>query len=328
MARFSHYISQFWKDPPMRPMRSIVPFATALAAMAALAGTPALAQTSPPKAAPAPAASPAAPHAALAAADPVMAKVGDQNITRSDIADAAMGLPDEYRSMPPATLFPMILDQLIDRAAIVDLARKQGLEKDPEVKRQIANAEADVLQNALLSRVIAPLVTEDAIRARYNRDVAGKPGEEEVHARHILVATQAQANKIIAQLKKGADFATLAKQNSTDPGAAQGGDLGFFKKGDMLPAFSAAAFAMKPGQFSDKPVHTQYGWHVIKVEGRRAAPPPTFEEAHDSLRQAIIHEAVTQELNKARAGVQVVKYNLDGSVQKATDTAQPPPAPK
>ena len=318
----------------MRPMRSIVPYATALAALAALAGAPASAQTAPDKApaaqsAPAPsAAAQSTPEASQAAADPVVAKVGDQQITRADVTDAAMNLPDEYRGMAPDKLFPMMLDQLIDRAAIVNLARKQGLDQDPEVKREFANAQAQVLQNTLLSRTITPLLTEDAIRARYNKDIAGKTGEEEVHARHILVSTEAEANKVIAELKKGGDFAALAKQSSTDPGAAQGGDLGWFKKGDMLPAFSAAAFAMKPGQISDKPVHTQYGWHVIKVEGRRSAPAPTFEQAHDEVRQAIIHDAVGQELVKARAGLVVVKYNPDGSVQRPTDTAQPPPAPK
>ena len=138
---------------------------------------------------------------------------------------------------------------------------------------------------ALCSREIGPLVTDEAVRARYERDLAGKPGEPEVHARHILVATEADADAIIAELKKGGDFAAIAKARSTDPGAAQGGDLGWFKQGDMLPEFSAVAFALQPGQITDNPVHTRYGWHVIKVEERRAAPPPSFEQARDELAQ-------------------------------------------
>jgi peptidyl-prolyl cis-trans isomerase C len=191
----------------------------------------------------------------------------------------------------------------------------------------MADASNQALQNALLSRTITPQVTEEAIRARYQRDIAGKAGEEEVHARHILVANEADAVKIIAELKAGGDFVAIAKARSTDPGAQDGGDLGFFKKGDMVPEFADAAFAMKPGQISDKPVHTQYGWHIIKVEERRAAPPPTFEQARDELRQKMIQEDIQALLVQARAGVQVQKFNADGSVPRPTDNAQPPPAP-
>ena len=96
-----------------------------------------------------------------------------------------------------------------------------------------------------------------------------------MHARHILVASEDEAKKIIEELNKGGDFAALAKAHSTDSGAAQGGDLGFFKKGDMVPEFAAAAFALKAGEITTTPVHTQYGWHIIKVEEHRQAPPPT-----------------------------------------------------
>src|ERR1019366_5698263 len=155
-----------------------------------------------------------------------------------------------------------------------------------------------------------------------------KTGEEELHARHILVASEAEANKIIAELKKGGDFASIATARSTDPGAAQGGDLGFFTRGDMLPEFADAAFALKPGQFTDKPVKTQYGWHVIKAEERRTAPPATYAQAHDELRQQIIQESVQKVVAGARAGLTVAKFNADGSPMRATDTAEPPPAPK
>ena len=122
----------------------------------------------------------------------------------------------------------------------------------------------------MLSKEVGPTITDAALHARYDKDIAGKPGEEEVHAKHILVDNEDQAKKIIADLKGGADFAALAKQYSKDPGAAQqGGDLGFFKKDEMVPEFATAAFAMKPGQVSQQPVHTQFGWHVIMVVERR-----------------------------------------------------------
>ncbi len=272
------------------------------------------------------AATPAAAADAAGTADPVVATVNGAEIHASDVRDAMSGLPEEYRSLPPNMLFPMMLDQLIDRKALVLMAQKDGLDKDPQVARQIAHAEDSALQNALLSKEVGPSVTEAQVRARYDATIANKPGDEEVHARHILVAKEDDAKKIIAELKGGADFAELAKKNSTDPGAAQGGDLGWFKKGDMLPEFSAAAFALQPGQITDTPVHTQYGWHVIKVEGRRQAPPPTFEQARDQLRQDMIQEGVRKVVAQARQGLKIDRFNPDGSVPKPTDSAVPPAA--
>jgi peptidyl-prolyl cis-trans isomerase C len=278
-------------------------------------------------AAPAPAQAPAAPTLAGQAADPIVARVDGNAIHFSDLSDAIRSLPPEYRNMAPQTLYPALTEQLVNRMAVAALARRQGLDKDPEVQRQMAEAQQGVLQSALFDREIGPLVTEAAVRARYDRDVAGKPGEPEVHARHILVGSEADAVAIIAELKQGGDFAAIAKARSSDPGAAQGGDLGWFKKGDMLPEFAEAAFALEPGQISDKPVHTRYGWHVIKVEERRISPPPSFEQAHDALRRQMIQEGVQKLVADARAAVKVETFNFNGSAPRPTDTAEPPSAP-
>lgn len=308
---------------------------TVLGVLAGLAGT-AFAQTTPaPSPAPAPAkpatAAPASAPApasasAPAAADPVVATVNGEPIHASDVQDAMAALPAEYRNLPPTMLYPMLLDQLVDRKALVLMARKEGLDKNPMVARLMEHAADTALQNALLSRDVGPKVTEAKVKERYDTTLANKPGEEEVHAAHILVSSKEQAEKIIGELKGGADFAALAKKYSTDPGAAQGGDLGWFKKGDMLPAFADAAFAMKPGEISQTPVHTQYGWHVIKVEGRRQAPPPSFEQARSQIRQEMIQHDVREEVAQARQGLTIQRFNLDGSVPKATDSAVPPPA--
>jgi len=285
---------------------------TALVAAALTSGL-ALAQTTP---APAP-----------AAPDPVVAKVDGQPILLSDVKDAAKSLPPNAQAMPPQTLLPMLLDQMIDGRALVAEARRTGLDKDPAVQRQVEAAEDQALETALLHKAIGPLVTEAAVRARYDADIAGKPGVEEVHARHILVPDEATAKQIIADLDKGADFAALSKQYSKDPGAAhQGGDLGFFKKDEMVPEFADAAFALQPGQIDQTPVHTQFGWHVIQVLERRTDPPPSFEQASQELRQKMIQEDVQQAVAHARAGVKVEKFNLDGSPIRATDNAEPPPA--
>ncbi len=262
------------------------------------------------------------------AADPVVAKVDGQAIHLSDLKDAVQGLPENLRGMPSQTLYPMLLDQLIDGRVLVAEARKSGLDKDPTVQRQVAAAEDRALQTAVLSKEVGPSVTDEAVHARYEQDLAGKPGEDEVHAKHILVDNEAEAKKIIAQLKGGADFATLAKQYSKDPsGAQQGGDLGFFKKDEMVPEFADAAFALQPGQVSPEPVHSQFGWHVILVVERRRAEPPSFDKARDELRQKMIQEGVQKVVAKARAAASVEKFNLDGSQVRPTDTAEPPPAP-
>ena len=221
-----------------------------LAAALLLLAAPALAQTSPAPnpAAPAPIAPPGPPGG-----DPVVATVNGQPIHLSDVKEAAESLPANVRALPPEMLYPKLIDSIVSEKALADVARKQGLQNDPAVKEQIQAATDQVLDNAYLQKEVAPQVTDAALHARYDSEYAGKPGTEEVHARHILVPTEAEANDIISQLDKGADFATLAKKYSKDPGAADGGDLGFFKKDDMVPAFADAAFALKDGQLHRDP---------------------------------------------------------------------------
>ncbi len=265
--------------------------------------------------------------AQTAPADPVVATVAGEPIRLSDVRDAMAGLPPQAQQMPPQTVFPYVLDQIIDARILVQAARKAGLDKDPTVQRQMAAASERVLQTAVLHREIDPLLTDAALKARFDKDNAGKVGEEEVHARHILVEDEATAKKVTAELKKGGDFAALSKQYSKDPGAsAQGGDLGFFKKGDMVPEFSVAVFALKDGQITDAPVKTQFGYHIIQRIERRVAAPPSFEESRDELRQKVVQETVQAAVAKARVGIAVEKFNMDGSARKATDLAEPPPA--
>jgi peptidyl-prolyl cis-trans isomerase C len=278
----------------------------AVAAFGLVSAGPALAQTDP---------------------DPVLAKVNGQPIHASDLKAAAESLPPQARSLPPQQLYPMLLDQLVDAQALVIEAKKTGLDKDPAVQRSMTMAEDRTLASALLNKVVRPQVTDDAVKARYEQEYANKPGEEEVHARHILVGDEATAKKIIADLKKGGDFAALSKQYSKDPGASkQGGDLGFFKKTDMVPEFATAAFALKDNEVTSTPVKTQFGWHVIQTLEHRTSAPPTFEQERDELRQQMVQAAVQKEVAEARSTVTVERFNMDGSPVKATDSAEPPPA--
>jgi peptidyl-prolyl cis-trans isomerase C len=300
-----------------------------------LAAAPVLAQAPAPAQPPA-AAAPAAPApggaAATPAADPVLARVDGAEIRRSDVQAAIGELPPELRAAPETVLTPLVLDQLITQKALVNAARAEKLGEQPEVQARIRRAEEQELQQALLRREIAPKLTEEALRARYARDVAGKGGEEEIHARHILVASEEEAKKIEAEVRKpGADFAAIARTRSTGPGTEQGGDLGFFKKSDMVPEFAEAAFQLQAGQIS-APVRSPFGWHVIKVEARRVAEAPSFEDSLDTLRQAAFEEAVQDTVKRIQEASKVERYNEDGSVRQMApapsllDGATPPPA--
>ena len=160
------------------------------------------------------------------------------------------------------------------------------------------------------------------------------PPEEEVHARHILVATEAEAKDLLAELKKGTPIEKLAKDKSTDKASgAEGGDLGWFKRTDMVKEFSDAAFALKKGELSETPVKTQFGYHIIKVEDRRQAPPPAFEEMAEQIREDLARETVTAFIDQLRSGAKIEKFNIDGTkpdpaaAKPATPAAPAPAAP-
>jgi peptidyl-prolyl cis-trans isomerase C len=259
--------------------------------------------------------------------DPVVAKIGPDVIHLSDVTAAANSLPPQARQMPPEQLLPRVLDQLVDTHVLAQEARKIGVDKDPAVQRTLHDVRERALVSAFLEKEVGPQITDAAVKARFDKDIGGQPPLQEVHARHILVDDEATAKKIIAELKKGGDFAALSKQYSKDAAAVeQGGDLGYFKATDMVPEFSTAAFALKDKEISATPVHTQFGWHVIQTLDHRTAAPPTFEQSRDQLRQKMINEEVHKALDKAHADVTVERFNLDGTPIKATDQAVPPPA--
>ncbi|MCL1510920.1 peptidylprolyl isomerase [Parasaccharibacter sp. TMW 2.1884] len=272
---------------------------------------------------------PAAQPQAKPAADPnmLLATVNDQKITLGDVQRAAATLPPEARQLQPAVIIPLLINQLIDQKAIQLQADKAGLASKPAVKAAMEAAANNVLQNAYLEEQVAPKLTDDALKAYYQEHFASKKPEEEVHARHILVDSEAKAEGIIRQLNKGADFAKLAGRLSTDKasGGTNGGDLGWFKRGDMIPDFSNAAFAMKSGTITQKPVHTQYGWHVIQVLGTRTAPVPSFEQVRDQIRRDLIRQAVRKVVEAAEKQARIVHYDAKG--QPITSAPAPAAAP-
>ena len=142
---------------------------------------------------------------------------------------------------------------------------------------------------------------------------AEQTGREEAHALHILLDTEDQAKAVIAELDKGGDFAALAKQHSTDPGGAEGGDLGWFSAEQMVPEFSQAAFALAPGTYSKEPVKSQFGWHVILLADKRTSEAPPFEQLRDQLASEMTRELINEKLKALRSGVEVERFGPDGT---------------
>ena len=235
----------------------------------------------------------------------MVATVNGQPIRLSELEVAQQALPQQYRTMPLQAVFPALLDRIVDSKLVVQEGKKSKVTEDPAFKKRMAFVEDQVLQDFWIQREIARKVTPEKLQQRYEERLKSMPAEEEVHARHILVSTEDEAKAIIAELKKGAAFDKLAKEKSTDKASgAEGGDLGWFKKSDMVKEFADAAFALKKGELTETPVKTQFGYHVIKVEDRRKAPPPAFEELADQLREEMSREAVTAQLDQLQVGRQ------------------------
>jgi peptidyl-prolyl cis-trans isomerase C len=258
------------------------------------------------------------PTGSLPPGDTVVARVNGTALRLSDVEAAQKALPPQMQSVPLAQIYPMLLDRMIDGMLVVDAARKEHLDQSAEVQQRLQLLKDRLLQQAYVEELVKSAENDDKLKAGYQKMITQKPAQQEVHARHILVKTEAEANSIIDQLNKGADFATLAKKYSTDPGAASGGDLGYFTRDDMVPAFSAAAFALQPGQYTKTPVKTQFGWHVILVVDRRVKAPPTFEQARQEVSHKLARDIVQAKVKELRSEAKVEAFGLDGKPLAAT----------
>jgi peptidyl-prolyl cis-trans isomerase C len=272
--------------------------------VAALAAAPAPAQQAP-----------ATLQAVDAAADPILAIVDGAAIRRSDMQSLQRALPAQFQQMPLEMLFPMLIDRMVDAKLLAIAGRRDNLQNEPELRARVATYEERLIQDAYLTRRIAAAATEEAVQARYRKFVAENPAETEVSARHILVASEQKAREILAALGRGGDFAKLAADNTLDPsGKDSGGDLGFFKKGDMVPEFSEMAFSLKEGQTADRPVKTQFGWHVIRVDKVRTVAQ-SLDDLRDEITSQISQEVVSAEVDRLRSGAKIERFNFDGTAR-------------
>jgi peptidyl-prolyl cis-trans isomerase C len=237
--------------------------------------------------------------------DPVVATVAGVEIRTSELAMAEGDLDPQFDQLPAEQRRVAALAAVIDIKSLARKAEAEKLHETEAFQRLMAFQRDRALHNALFKSSVVDPVTEDDIKARYEEEVAATPAEEELSARHILVETEQEAKALISELEAGKDFAELAKENSTGPSAASGGDLGYFTKGRMVPEFEAAAFALNKGEYAKEPVKTQFGWHVIKLEDRRVAAPPAFETVAAQFRQLVMRERYGELIRKARQEFEV-----------------------
>jgi peptidyl-prolyl cis-trans isomerase C len=251
-------------------------------------------------------------------ANPVLAKVNGAEIRQSDVALAEEELGPSLAQMDPATKKDNVLSFLIDMKIVSKAAEDKKVENSEEFKKRLAFTRNRLLMDSLLASEGKAATTDEAMKKVYEDASKQISGEQEVHARHILVETEDEAKAIAEELKKGADFAELAKKKSKDPGASDGGDLGFFTKDQMVPEFSNVAFALEPGKISD-PVKSQFGWHIIKVEEKRNRKAPDFEQVKSQIETYVVRKAQADYVAKLRETAKVERMDKPAETAK-TDT--------
>jgi peptidyl-prolyl cis-trans isomerase C len=257
------------------------------------------------------------------AEDKVMAKVNGLEITESDLALAEAEIGSDLGNLPDATKRRVLVEYLIETNLFATAAEADKLASGPDFDKRLAYWRKRALRDSYFDKAVRSGVGEESAKALYENQVKGLPPEEEVQARHILVEAEDKAKEIADKLANGADFAALAKENSTDPGSKDdGGMLGYFGRGQMVPSFEEAAFALQKGEIS-KPVQSQFGWHIIKVEDRRQRPPPAFEEVKDRIIGSMIQSKAQSVANDLRSKAEIeyvdeaIKTEVAAEAEKA-----------
>lgn len=249
-------------------------------------------------------ASGALPPVETLSADTVVGRVGEKEITHAEVLQAAQELGPQY-VQNLSQVYPFLVQRLIDLELVTQAALAAELDDEPAVQERLENARKAVLRDYFLEQKIEEVATEEAVAARYETFLEENPAKQEIKARHILLENEEDAKAVIEALDGGADFAELAKERSTGPSGANGGDLGFFTADMMVPDFSDAAFALEPGSYSAEPVQTQFGWHVILVEETREGAQPPLEEVREQLVAELQTQAVQEMLTELRAAAGV-----------------------
>jgi len=246
--------------------------------------------------------------------DVVIANVNGKPIYRTQLIELfQQQVPPQMQQMGVMPFYDMLLDRLIGFEVLTVEGRAAGLADDPEVTAQMARIEDSIIRIVQVQRLVEERTTDEAIQAAYAEYVEANPPKEEIRARHILVETEAEAKEIIVLLQGGSSFEALAKERSTGPSGPEGGDLGYFGRGQMVEAFQGAAFALEAGQFSDAPVQTQFGWHVIKVEDKRMSEPEPLDTVRNQLTEQLRSKIFQEIISERVASADVERFDIQGN---------------
>jgi len=239
---------------------------------------------------------------------PVLATVNGVNITQKDLDSAISQLPPNVQALPPDQLMTPLMNTLIETELLASEGRNAGLDATQDFLHQIDRFRVFSLREEYVASVQDTAVTEEALQAAYDAEVAAQELTKEVDASHILVDTEEEAIEIIGQLDDGADFAELAQEKSIGPSSENGGNLGFFKKNAMVEAFADSAFTLGAGDVSAEPVQTQFGWHVIKVNEIREVDAPPFQSMRGPLEQRLRQEAMDNKIEELKAAATIERH--------------------
>ena len=249
--------------------------------------------------------------------DTVVATVNGQPITESDLRFAENELGGEIANLPPEVKRRALAEYLIDNELFAKAAEEAKISATPEYEQQMRYLKRRVLRELYFDKTLKGKIGEDEAKKIYTEKIAQLKPEEEIEARHILVDSEEKAKELHAKIVAGADFAQLAKENSTDTGSKdQGGVLGYFGRGQMVPEFEAAAFKLEKGQISE-PVHTNFGWHIIKVDDRRKKEPPSFAAVKDTILNSLVVRKAQDTATELRSKAQV-EY-VDAGIKKQVE---------
>lgn len=254
----------------------------------------------------------------------VLAKVNGTDITEDDIKLAQSELGPNLGSVPPDQRMVVLVEYITENRLMAAAADKDGLGSDPSMAARADYYKGRALKDLYFEKKIAGAVSDADAKAVYDKQIASIPPVEEARASHILVEKKEDADAIEAQLKAGGDFAAIAKEKSKDTGSgAQGGDLGYFAKGQMVKPFEDAAWAMKVGEVS-QPVQSQFGWHIIKLVDKRNRPAPTFDSVKDRIVTGLVQQKAEEVIGGLRKDAKI-EY-VDADLKKAVEAGQQPPA--
>jgi len=241
----------------------------------------------------------------------VIARVNGVEVTDRELALAEVDLLEQFSKAPAEQRRAMILNALLDIKALAMAAEEAGLADDANFKAQMAFNRARALHNNYFQSNALNSITEEEMKERYDIEVKGIEPQPEIRARHILVKTEEEAKAIIVELDGGADFIELAKTKSTGPSGPQGGDLGYFGRGQMVPEFEVAAFNLEKGAYTKEPVKSQFGFHIIFKEDARDSQPPSYEDVKGQVRQALAREKYFRLTQDARSKFKVEVLDED-----------------